>query len=93
MPIKAFEHFEKAGDKVLELHKGACGGCTKGCKGFTFLGKQGHYMDILFLMEGKEIKDVYECSNFVNEDEVQNKNVHVHIDPLDFLFGDDDAPF
>lgn len=50
-------------------------------------------MDILFLMDGNEIKDIYECSNFVNDDEVPNKLHSVDIDPLDFPFGDDDAPF
>jgi hypothetical protein len=92
--IKAFEQFEKAGDRVLSLHKGGCAGCSKGCRGFTFLGKQGNYMDILFLMEGDEIKDIYECSNFVNDEEVPNKLNSVDIDPIDFtLFNNDDAPF
>ncbi|MCX6198777.1 MAG: hypothetical protein NTY88_06095 [Bacteroidetes bacterium] len=91
--IKAFEQFEKADDRVLSLHKGGCAGCSKGCRGFTFLGKQGDYMDILFLMEGDEIKDIYECSNFVNDEEVLNKLRSVDIDPLSFPFGDDDTPF
>ena len=91
--IKAFEQFEKAGDRVLSLHKGGCAGCSKGCRGFTFLGKQGDYMDILFLMEGDKIKDIYECSNFVNDEEMPNKLHSVDIDPLSFPFGDDDAPF
>ncbi len=91
--IKAFEQFEKAGDRVLSLHKGGCAGCSKGCRGFTFLGKQGHYMDILFLMEGNEIKDIYECSKFANDEEVANKLCSVDIEPFSSLFGDDDAPF
>jgi hypothetical protein len=91
--IKAFEQFEKAGDKVLTLHKGGCAGCSRGCRGFTFLGKQGDYMDILFLMEGDEIKDIYECSNFVNDEEVPNKLHSVDIDPLDFILCDNDLPF
>jgi hypothetical protein len=92
--IKAFEQFEKAGDKILSLHKGGCSGCSKGCRGFTFLGKQGEYMDILFLINGEEIKDIYECSNFINDAEVANKLREVLIDPSDFsLFNDQDAPF
>ncbi|MBL0309015.1 MAG: hypothetical protein IPP77_04855 [Bacteroidetes bacterium] len=89
--IKAFEQFEKAGDKVLSLHKGSCGGCSKGCSGFTFLGKEGHYMDVLFLVEGEEIKDIYECAKFINDEEVPNKLISVDIDPL--MFGDEYAPF
>jgi hypothetical protein len=36
--IKAFEQFEKSGDKVLTLHKGGCAGCSKGiyeCSNFV----------------------------------------------------------
>lgn len=91
--IKAFEQFEKSGDKVLTLHKGGCAGCSKGCRGFTFLGKQGDYMDILFLMEDDEIKDIYECSNFVNDEPVLNKLSKVDIDPLSFSLSIDDVPF
>ena len=92
--IKALEHFEKTGDKVLSLHKGGCAGCNKGLKGFTFLGKQGDYMDILFETEGNEIKDICECTNFINDEEIPNKTERVKIDPFDFsLFDDDDAPF
>lgn len=92
--IKAFEQFEKAGDRVLSLHKGGCAGCSKGCRGFTFLGKQGHYMDILFLMEGNKIKDIYECSKFANDEELSDKIYEVEIDPLDFAIQrEDDDPF
>ena len=81
--IKAFEQFEKAGDSVLSLHKGGCGGCSRGCRGFTFLGKQGDYMDILLLVEGSEIRDIYECSNFVNDQELPYKLNRVRIDISD----------
>lgn len=92
--IRAFEKFEKDGDKVLSLHKGFCGGCSRGCTGFTFLGKQGKYMDLLFQMKGEEIDDIYECSSFNNYEDVPNKLESVDIDPLNFPFGnDDDVPF
>jgi len=82
---KAFDAFEKAGDKVLSVHKGVCGGCTKGCGGVTFLGKQGDYMDIIFVVENQEIKDIYECSNLVNFKKIKGKMKRVWIDPI----GDD----
>ncbi len=88
--IKALEQFENAGDKVLSLHKGGCAGCSRGCKGFTFLGKQGHYMDVLFLTEGNELKDIYECSNFANDEHVSDKLTQVEIDPADFSLFDQD---
>lgn len=90
--IKAFEQFEKSGDSLLSIHKGGCAGCSKGCRGFTFFGRKGDYMDILFLMEGAEIKDIYECSNFVNDNEVPNKLNNIQIDPSDQSFYND-VPF
>lgn len=90
--IKAFEQFEKAGDKVLSLHKGGCAGCSKGCRGFTFLGKEGDYMDILFLLDGCEIKDIYECSIFVNDQELPGKLNRVSIDISD-EWSTNDLPF
>lgn len=44
-------------------------------------------------MEGEEIQDIYECSSFVNDEDVPNKIHSVDIDPLDFPFSNDDVPF
>lgn len=88
--ITAIEIFQQAGDKVLTIHRGKCTGCSRGCEGFTFLGKQGHFMDILFLLEGTKIKDMYECSSFENPEPVQNKLQQVFIDPEDFSFSNMD---
>lgn len=83
---KAFEKFENAGDKVLSTHKGVCGSCTKGCDGLTFLGKQGEYIDLLFVVANQEIKDIYECSNLVNLKKVNRKLNRVYIEPLMDIF-------
>ncbi len=89
--IKAFEQFEKAGDKNLTLHKGSCSGCSKGCRGLTFLGEQGHYMDLLFQLDGDKIADIYECVNFINDVPVPEKTIRVEVDQQFSLF--DNAPF
>ena len=83
--IVAFEQFESDGDKVLTLHKGFCNGCSRGCTGFTFLGKQGKFMDVLFKMKGEEIDDIYECSSFSNDTDVPNKLERVYIDVMEFF--------
>lgn len=88
--ISAMEIFQQAGDKVLSIHSGKCSGCSRGCGGFTFLGKQGHYLDILFLLDGTKIKDMYECSSFDNLEIIQNKIRQVFLDPVNLLFPDKD---
>lgn len=79
---EAFNVFLAAGDKLLEVHKGCCDGCTKGCSGVTFLGAKGHYLDVLFLREEDVIKDIYECTFFENEQSDLHKQIKVWIDPL-----------
>lgn len=81
---KAFEEFEKAGDKVLSIHKGRCNACYKGRGGYTFLGKDGHYMDLVFeLNDGKqEIVDMFECACLINDEPVPNKIARVDIDKM-----------
>ncbi len=81
---KAFEVFEAAGDKVLGVHRGFCAGCIKGCEGYTFLGKQGDYMDILIATNGVEIEDIFECSRFVNAERTNRKLRRVYIDDVPF---------
>lgn len=76
----AFEAFEKAGDKILTLHRGRCAGCSKGCRGYTFLGKKGDYIDLLFLTEKGIVNDIFECSNFVNDQKITGKLKLLQID-------------
>ena len=89
--IGAFEQFDKAGDKSLALHKGSCSGCSKGCRGLTFLGEQGHYMDLLFQQDSNKIVDIYECVNFINDVPIPEKVNRVEIDRSFFLT--DNSPF
>lgn len=91
--MTVFEHFEKAGDKILSIHKGGCVGCSKGCRGFTFLGRKGDYMDILFEKDGDEINDIYDCANFVNDEEVPNKLNNRKINPGLFNSDETNLPF
>lgn len=88
--MEAFSSFQKAGDKILSIHKGKCSGCSRGCAGFTFLGNQGHFMDILFLLDGTTIKDMYECDDFENDNLIPNKLHRVSIDEAESLFTDFD---
>lgn len=91
--MSVFEYFEKVGDKILSIHKGGCAGCSKGCRGFTFLGRKGDYMDILFEKDGDEIKDIYDCANFVNDEKVPNKLNNREINPGMFNSDESSLPF
>lgn len=89
--IDAFGEFEKAGDKELTIFKGQCSGCSKGCQGYTFLGKHGHFIDLLFERDDHKILDIYECLNFKNDAPIPGKFTRVEIDRQFSLF--DNAPF
>lgn len=71
--ISAFSKFQEAGDTILSIHKGSCAGCIRGCSGYTFLGKQGHFMDLIFILEDTTIMDIYECESFECVNPIANK--------------------
>ena len=89
----AFEKFHQSGDKTLTLYRGRCAGCSRGCRGFTFQGSKGLFMDILFLIDNGRIKDIYECSTFVNEQKLLRKLIRVEIDPIESDANGDFIPF
>lgn len=90
---KAFREFEIAGDTQLTIHEGRCGKCNKGMCGFTFCGNQGHYMNVLFEMEGDKVKDIGDCCEFITPSEVSGKRIWVKINPLILPLDDNDAEF
>lgn len=65
---KIFEDHRNLGDTELLISKGACAGkrCENcGKKGFRFVGNHSkNYMDLLFEIEGDDIKDIFDCSQF-----------------------------
>ena len=55
--------------------KGHCGGdCNNGCGGFTFLTSDNQSLDIIFEEENSEIKDLYTCAIFINDEKIEDKN-------------------
>lgn len=72
--------FKKAGDKVLRLHEGRCIGCRRGCRGFTFLGESGCFINVLFLTNRVKVEDIRECSSFVTSRKVPGKIRRLFID-------------
>jgi len=63
-----FNAHKKSGDTELLIYKGACGSKTCencGIKGYRFVGNHSkNYLDLLFIMEGDEIKDIFHCVEF-----------------------------
>lgn len=63
-----FKAHKYCGDTELLISKGACGSKTCdncGVKGYRFVGNHSkNYMDLLFVMEGDDIKDIFECVQF-----------------------------
>jgi len=73
---RIFEEHQNLGDTELLIYKGACAGkiCENwGCKGFRFLGNHSkNFMDLLFDIEGDDIKDIYSCEIFDTDVEIND---------------------
>jgi hypothetical protein len=71
---KIFDAHKNLGDTELLIYKGACAGkrCENcGKKGFRFVGNNSkNYMDLLFEIEDDDIKDIYDCSYFKPDVEI-----------------------
>jgi hypothetical protein len=69
-----FEAHKNSGDTELLIYKGSCAGkrCENcGKKGFRFVGNHSkNYMDLLLEIEGDDIKDIYYCSYFKPDVEI-----------------------
>lgn len=81
----AFDQFQRAGDTFLNAHNGVCNGCKKGCKGISFVGNiSRNYLDILIESKDDRVTDLYECADFVNDDEFVIKKERVYINKFYF---------
>ena len=73
---KIFEAYRYSGDAELIIYKGVCAGsetCDNcGQKGYRFVGNNSkNYMDLLFEIEGDDIKDIYDCPYFKTDVEIE----------------------
>jgi len=69
-----FEANKNSGDTELLIYKGACAGkrCENcGMKGYRFVGNHSkNYIDLLFEIVGDDIKDIFSCSYFKPDVEI-----------------------
>lgn len=88
-----FETHNNSGDTELLIFKGACAGkkCPNcGLKGYRFVGNHSkNYMDLLFEIEGDDIKDIFECSYFKPDVEIEGLETKEHI----YINEDDQVTF
>lgn len=83
-----FEAHRNSGDAKLLLFPGACAGktcdnCSK--KGYRFVGNHSkNYMDLLFEIEGDDIKDIYSCAEFKTNSESKDlgtkADIYINLD-------------
>ena len=88
-----FWEFSQLGDFQLIKERGECYGCSRGVKGYTFIGNNSRsYIDLVFIeSEGKELLDIYECGEFFNKKSRFKKKNRLYLDKyVDFEFEDDD---
>ena len=74
-----FTKLQRLGDTHLFCHKGRCKSdeCTNcGLGGYRFVSNHSQtYIDLLFAVDGEDVKDIFDCSDFKTEQpcsEIQN---------------------
>ena len=85
-----FEAYKNSGDTELHIFNGACASKTCdncGLKGYRFVGNNSkNYMDLLFVMEGDDIIDIFDCVQFKSEVEIEGLKTKTDIFyDLDYL--------
>jgi len=79
----AFETFKKNGDTELISKPGRCNNCNVCDSGFSFIGNNtGDFIDLIIKTENGKILDLFECVEFLNQDETITKKERIHIDKL-----------
>ncbi len=78
---QAFAKFADLGDTQLFSVQGNCNNCDKTKTGFTFIGNNSNnYMSIIFDTADSKINDLYECSDFKNQQTNLNLKERIYID-------------
>jgi hypothetical protein len=80
----AFDDLSKKGNTFLNRYEGKCisGVCSKtDCIGFSFVGnKTNDFIDLIIEVKNDKVLDIYECSQFENENKAFFKNQKIIID-------------
>lgn len=90
---KIFEDFNNSGDTELLIYKGACCGKTCpncGLEGYRFVGNDSkNYLDLIFVEDGDDIKDIFYCAEFETEVKLDNLETKYSV----YFDMDDDVKF
>lgn len=85
-----FDAFEEEGNTFLNIYEGKCNfaACSNNnCKGFSFVGNQSNdYMDLIIEIREDKVFDIYECYDFINENDTILKKSKITIDSQDIPF-------
>lgn len=79
-----FEAHRNSGDSELLVYPGTCAGKTCencGKKGFRFVGNNSkNYTDLIFEIEGDDIKDIYSCAEFESVEKIEGLGMKADFD-------------
>ncbi len=82
-----FETFKSSGDTFLITVVGKCNTCFKGKEGYTFIGNNSrNYVSILIDVQQGLVKDMFECSDFIELCNSIKLNKKLYIDKPRFPF-------
>ena len=83
------DEYIESGDTFLNRYDGVCNSktCNFNCKGFSFVGnKSNDYMDLIIEIREDKVFDIYECYDFINENDTFLKKNKISIDGLESNF-------
>lgn len=73
-----FDTHRNSGDTELRYYKGKCNSneCENcGTGGYRFVGNSSkNYLDLLFVQQGDDVKDIFNCGNFKSDEETGDLN-------------------
>lgn len=80
-----FDKFQMLGDTYLEIYDGKCNECNKCDTGVSFIGNISKtYIDLIIKSDQDKVTDIFECSNFKNDDDGIIKERRQFIDDTPF---------
>jgi hypothetical protein len=78
---RVFQVFKESGDTYLSDYKGKCNKCYKEKGGFTFVGNiSKNYVSLIIDTLNGTVIDMFECTNFKNNDESIVLKSRIYID-------------
>ena len=62
--------------EFVKIIKGSCNSCYKDCGGYTFVSSNNRTLDLIFIEDGENVKDIFICFSFKTEEYVEKNSLY-----------------